>query len=37
MVVVAVAVDDDLDWCGRQLPQVVEDLARLGGRWCACR
>ena len=29
MVVVAVGVDDDLDRCGRQLAQVVEDLARL--------
>ena len=29
MVVVTVGIDDDLDRCGRQLPQVVEDLARL--------
>ena len=29
MVVVAVGVDDDLDRCGCQLAQVVEDLARL--------
>ena len=29
MVVVAVGVDDDLDRCRRQVPQVVEDLARL--------